>query len=161
MSADHFIVAERVTQAKADNEALLPMLDEVERQCRARPARVLADSGFFSRHNLEEMQNRGIDAYLPDSNLSQEMKSGRSADLQKPTREPLIAAMRHKLRTPEGKLCYRQRQGLIEPVFGILKEQRGLRKFQRRGLAQVSVELTLAALAFNLMRWHRLRRCLG
>jgi transposase len=158
VSADHFIVAERVTQAKADNQALVPMVDEVERQCRERPARVLADSGFFSRHNLEEMQKQGVDAYIPDSNLSQEIKSGRSADVQKPTCDPLIAAMRHKLRTPEGKQRYRQRQGLVEPVFGILKEHRGLRKFQRRGLAKVAVEQTLAALAFNITRWHRLRR---
>ena len=32
VSEDHFIVAQRVTQQKTDNDALLPMLAEVERQ---------------------------------------------------------------------------------------------------------------------------------
>jgi hypothetical protein len=66
--------------------------------------------------------------------------------------------MRHKLRTPEGRRRYRARQGLVEPVFAILKEHRGMRKFQRRGLAKVAVEFTLAALAYNLTRFHRLRQ---
>jgi len=30
---------------------------------------VSADSGFFSLHNLEVMEERGIDAYVPDSNM--------------------------------------------------------------------------------------------
>lgn len=157
VSGDHFIVGERVTQAKADNAELQPMVEEVERPCRERPARVLADSGFFSRENLVEMERRGIDAYIPDSNLSREMKGGRSAEAQKPARDPHLQAMRQKLRTPEGQCRYRQRQGLAEPVLGILKEQRGLRQFQRRGLAKVAVEFTLAVVAFNLTHWHRLR----
>ena len=33
VSEDHFIVAQRVTQNKNDNHALIPMVDEVERQC--------------------------------------------------------------------------------------------------------------------------------
>ena len=48
VSEDHFIVAQRVTQNKNDNHALIPMVDEVERQCGERPQRVLADCGFFS-----------------------------------------------------------------------------------------------------------------
>lgn len=35
VSEDHFIVAQRVTQNKSDNQALVPMVDEVERQCAA------------------------------------------------------------------------------------------------------------------------------
>ena len=43
----------------------------------------------------------------------------------------------------------------MEPVFGVLKEQRGMRQFRRRGLAKVAVELALAATAFNLTRLWR------
>src|SRR6516225_6790712 len=60
VSEDHFIVAQRVTQNKNDNHALIPMVDEVERQCAQRPQRILADSGFFCNHNLQEMEARGI-----------------------------------------------------------------------------------------------------
>jgi IS5 family transposase len=44
----------------------------------------------------------------------------------------------------------------VEPVFGVLKEQRGMRRFRYRGLAKVTIEFTLAALAYNLTRmWNR------
>ena len=70
VSEDHFIVAQRVTQNKTDNASLLPMVEEVERQCRERPRRVLADSGFFSTPNVQQLEARGIDGYVPDSNLA-------------------------------------------------------------------------------------------
>jgi hypothetical protein len=60
--------------------------------------------------------------------------------------------MRAKLRTPRGRNIYQRRQAVVEPVFGILKEQRGMRKFRRRGLAAVTTEWTLAAIAYNLTR---------
>jgi len=158
VSQDHFIVTERVTQSKADNHALVPLVDAVSETCAEVPSCVLADAGFSSQANLEAMEARGIDAYIPDSNLSSEMKGNVSADRRCPTRNPQFLAMRHKLRTPQGRRRYRARQGLVEPVFAILKEHRGMRKFQRRGLAKVAVEFTLAALAYNLTRFHRLRQ---
>src|ERR1700675_1372819 len=158
VNQDHFIVTERVTQSKADNHALVPLVDAVTEACAQAPGCVLADAGFSSQANLEAMEARGIDAYIPDSNLSSEMKGNVSADQRCPTRKPQFLAMRHKLRTPEGRRRYRERQGIVEPVFAILKEHRGMRKFQRRGLTKVAVEFTLAALAYNLTRFHRLRQ---
>ena len=157
VSEDHFIVAQRTTQAKADNHALVPMVEAVEQECGETPATVLADSGFFSAANLEKLEQKGIDAYVPDPNLMSEINGGGAANERRPLSDPRLLAMRHKLRTPTGRQRYRRRQGLVEPVFGILKEHRGLRQFQRRGLAKVGVELTLAALAYNLTRLYRLR----
>ena len=56
VSDDHFIVAARVTQNATDNASLLPMVDEVERQCRQRPAKVTADAGFFSGSSFTGVQ---------------------------------------------------------------------------------------------------------
>jgi IS5 family transposase len=60
--------------------------------------------------------------------------------------------MRAKLRSAQGRRTYRRRQAVVEPVFGILKEQRGMRKFRRRGLEAVTTEWMLAAMAYNLTR---------
>ena len=57
-----------------------------------------------------------------------------------------------QLRTRAGRASIKRRQAVVEPVFGILKEQRGMRKFRRRGLAAVSTEWMLAAIAYNLTR---------
>lgn len=54
------------------------------------------------------------------------------------------------METEEIKTLSRQRKGLIEPVFGIAKEQLGARTFLLRGRANVEAEWVLTALAFNL-----------
>jgi hypothetical protein len=45
-------------------------------------------------------------------------------------------------------------------VFGVLKQQRGMRQFRTRGPAKVATEFTLAALAYNLTRLFVRRRAL-
>ena len=58
--------------------------------------------------------------------------------------------------TEEARRLYAQRKGLIEPVFGIIKEQMSGRRFLLRGLGNVRAEFTLLATAFNLrMLWKR------
>ena len=46
--------------------------------------------------------------------------------------------------------AYRLRKQLVEPVFGIIKEQQGARRFLLRGLVNVAAEWTMLATAFNL-----------
>jgi transposase len=154
VSDDHVIVATRVTQNATDNGSLLAMVEEVERQCRARPEKVTGDSGFFSGQAVREMKQRGIDLYLPDNNLRHEMRTGERAEGigRRRIRDPEHQRMREKLRTTAGRAQYRRRQAVVEPVFGILKEQRGMRRFRRRGLAAVTTEWMMAAIAYNLTR---------
>jgi transposase len=74
---------------------------------------------------------------------------------------PHEAALRdHRtwMATDEAKSLYRQRNVLIEPVFGVLKEELGARRFLLRGLANVRAEWTLLATAFNLRTCVRLRQ---
>jgi transposase len=159
VSEDHFIVAVRVTQQATDNASLLPMLDEVERRCQERPRQVLADSGFYSGANLDAIEARGIDGYIADANWAGALNRGQPIRQgNRRVRHRATLRMRQKLRTARGQATYRQRKAMVEPVIGSLKQQRGLRQFLRRGLAQVGLELLLAALSFNLTRAHRLLR---
>ena len=52
--------------------------------------------------------------------------------------------------TPAAKEAYRLRKHLVEPVFGIIKEQQGARRFLLRGLANVTAEWVLLVTTFNL-----------
>jgi transposase len=160
VSEDHFVVAQRVTQNKNDNEALVPMVDEVERQARERPERVLADCGFFSNRNLREMHERGIEAYVPDPNLARELNKGEKARGvgRMTVSDPHLKRARRRLRSARGRAWYKKRKALVEPVFGTLKQQRGMRQFERRGKAAVATEWALASIAYNLTRYHTLRR---
>lgn len=67
------------------------------------------------------------------------------------------ALRRHRawMSTDLAKQAYQRRQQLVEPVFGIVKEQMGVRRFLLRGLCNVSAEWTTLATAFNLRTlWH-------
>ena len=150
VSGDHLIVAQRVTQETNDNQALLPMVDLVEQQCGERPQRVSADSGFFSNENLQAMEERDIDAYVPDNNLARLLNRG--GRLRQRAIHPAHRRMRRKLRDPAGRMIYARRKAIVEPVNGVLKEQRGMRRFRMKGLRNVAVEWTLASIAYNLTR---------
>ena len=154
VSDDHFIVAARVTQSPSDNASLLPMLEEVEQRSRCRPEKATADSGFFSGAAVRECVRRGIDVYVPDNNLRHEMSSGKRAKGigRRLIRDPEHLRLREKLRSRAGRKCYQRRQAVVEPVIGILKEQRGMRKFRRRGLEMVNTEWIMAVIAYNLGR---------
>jgi transposase len=153
VSGDHLIVAQRVTQETNDNEALLPMVDAVERECGERPQRVSADSGFFSNANLQGMEERNIDAYVPDNNMARVLNRG--GQLRQRATHPVHQRMRRRLRDPAGRTIYAQRKAIVEPVNGVLKEQRGMRRFRMKGLGKVAVEWTLATIAYNLTRMWR------
>lgn len=157
VSQDHFIVATRVTQQATDNASLVPMMEEVQRQCRCHPEKVSADSGFFSSRALEFFHQQGIDGYLPDNNLKHEFSTGEPAQGlgRSPIRNPQHLHMRQKLRSPEGRKIYQKRQAIVEPIFAILKQQRGLRRFNRRGLINVQTEWMMMAIAHNIARMRK------
>jgi transposase len=155
VSDDHLIVAQRVTQNVTDNGSLVPMLDQTEQRCGAPPGAALADSGFFSIDNLNQMEQRNIDAYVPDSNMARTLNLGGRCRTR--ACAPAHRRMRAKLRSPAGQAAYARRKAVVEPVFGVLKQQRGMRQFRTRGLQNVNNELTLATLAFNITRLHTLR----
>ena len=149
-SEEGLIVEQRVTQETTDSAALRPMVEGVKQRCGETPPQVSADSGFFALDPLPELEKQGVDAYVPDSNLARVLNRG--GRLRGRARHPMHRRMRQKLRSPLGRAIYGRRKALIEPVFGVLKEQRGMRQFRRRGLEKVAVELALAAIAYNLTR---------
>ena len=63
--------------------------------------------------------------------------------------------MIRKLGTKKGRAVYALRKKIVEPVFGQIKEVRGLRRFLLRGLKKVRGEWALIALTHNLLKIHR------
>ena len=98
------------------------------------------------------MERRKMDGYVPDSHLGRELNRGVRVRGHAAARHPAQQRMRRKLRSPAGRAVYQRRKEIVEPVLGVLKEQRGMRRFRLRGLAKVAVEFTLAATALNLTR---------
>lgn len=61
--------------------------------------------------------------------------------------------MRHKLDSPEGKALFAVRKKTVEPVFGRIKYNWGIKSFILRGLNGAATEVYLIATAHNLMKW--------
>ena len=161
VSDDHLIVAQRVHQAPTDNGSLAPMTEAIERECGERAELVLADCGYYSMEQVRAVEARGVTAVVPDVLLARELAGGtpvpaRSEYQQR--RTPGLKQLRERLRGPTARQCYARRKALVEPVFGVLKQQRGMRQFRRRGLVEVGTEWALATTAFNLTRLFALSR---
>ena len=83
-------------------------------------------------------------------------KRGRSLEIGPD--DLLLREHRQRMAEPANQLAYARRKELIEPAFGILKEQQGARRFLLRGLENVRSEWLLLATAFNLRTLVRLWR---
>lgn len=155
VSDDHLIVAQRVHQAPNDAGSLAAMAEEVERECGQRPEAVLADCGYYSMDQIQGVRDKGIEVYVPDPLMATELSGGAAApemNCRQQQRVPGLKQMRERMREPDARTAYQRRKALVELVFGVLKQQRGMRQFRCRGLVGVGVEWALAATAFNLTR---------
>jgi hypothetical protein len=65
--------------------------------------------------------------------------------------------MHQKLKSAEGKGIYKKRKQTVEPVFGIIKEILGFRRFSLRGEAETDAEWSLICSAYNLKRLFRMQ----
>lgn len=161
VSDDHLIVAQRVHQATNDNASLHPMTAAVERECGERPQVVLADCGYYSMEQIRQVQGKGIEVWVPDRLAATELAGGAPApamNRRQQRRTPGLQELRERMREPAVRACYARRKALIEPVFGTLKQQRGMRQFRCRGLNTVATEWALATTAYNLTRLFRVTR---
>ena len=63
-----------------------------------------------------------------------------------------VERMAWLLDTTAGKELYGLRKETVEPVFGIIKEAIGFRRFLLRGLEKAGLEWTLVSTSYNLKR---------
>jgi len=151
------VVGQYVTDAPNDKEQLAPGLDSVSAVV-GRVSRTLVDTGYFSDKAVSEAESResGPAIYA----AMQRHHHGRSIEqLEKrdDPPEPLPGAtvaeiMKYRLETKAGKKLYGLRKQTVEPVFGIIKEVLGFRRFSMRGLAKCNLEWDLVNNSYNLKR---------
>jgi hypothetical protein len=80
----------------------------------------------------------------------------RGRELEVGPYDAVLRRHRNWMATEEAKMAYRRRKQISEPVFGIIREQMGVRRFLLRGLAEVRAEAKLLATAFNLRTLYRI-----
>jgi hypothetical protein len=159
VSGDHLILDYDVVQTSSDNHQLIPMFESLEqtlvmlRQATGNPhlriGYACADAGYASEANLA--------APGPDRDIALGKRhaiAGENPPTQPPDADTTATAkMAWLLSTPEGKARYHRRGATVEPVNGHLKDNRGLRRFSRRGRVAARAELALSGAVNNLARY--------
>ena len=159
-SATMLIVSQYVTQHVNDKQELVPslktLLDLPEEL--GRVDQLIADNGYFSEANINACEEAGVEAFIAAGREKHHLDIFER--FSEPPALPPDAApgakMRHKLRTRAGRAIYALRKQVVEPVFGIIKEAMGFRRFMLRGLPHVQGEWSLVCLSYNLKRLHKL-----
>lgn len=158
VDSDHqVIVAVGVSNQPPDVEHLEPMLQRITATAGALPEVMTMDAGYWSEENAKVCSDQGIDAYiatgrLPHGQPPPPKRGPLSRDADAKTR------MARKLRSKQGSAIYAQRKAIVEPVNGQIKEARGLRRFQLRGMEKVDGEWHLIAASHNLLKLFRYSR---
>ena len=146
------IVAAKVVQAGVDQEQLVPLLREVEKNLGRLPNQVSADAGYYSRAAITHQFVRDVDLHVPP-NQRKPLDWGPEVAL--PENATLQERMWHKLGSKAGREVFSKRKVIVEPVFAQVKHVRGFRQFLLRGLAQVEAEWLLVCMTHNLMKMFR------
>lgn len=150
------IVASQLSNQAADGPHLLGMVEQVKEVTGCSPGEVLADTGYFSADNVSTLQKLDISVLIPPKRVSHQEWREQPAAVSPPPEDATVSEwMRSRLKLPENRERYRKREQSVEPVFGQIKEARGLRQFLMRGLVKVTALWQLDCAAHNILKLYR------
>lgn len=160
VTAEQIIVAADVTDQPNDKQQLQPMLVQA---CQNRDEagltetldQVIADAGYFSEDNGAFMEEAGLDGYLATERLKHHEEIPPAPRGRCPENLSGKQRMARKLRTKKGRTVYARRKGIVEPIFGQIKEGLGFRQFLLRGLEQMRGEWRIVCTVHNLLKLWR------
>ena len=147
--AEQIIVATTVTASATDVNELESVLEQVKATTGKYPDKTLADAGYRSEANLQMLEQKGIEGFIP---MGRE-KKGKTKE-PNPENEA-TCRMAKKMKTLRAEKHYRKRKYLGEPPFAWIKSVMGFAQFSLRGTDNVTGEWNLACMAANLKRMHR------
>jgi transposase len=152
VNENQIIVAAEITVDPPDFGHLEPMVEATLLGLQSAgvgelPQTVVADAGYWHKTQMQSITERGIEVLVPpDGGLREGNRPGWN--------DGLYALMRGVLSTDRGQEIYRQRKITIEPVFGQIKFNRRIDRFQRRGRSAARSEWRLVAATHNILKLH-------
>jgi transposase len=154
------ILAADVTDQANDVRQTVPMVDQAREDLDAAGVTeaikaALGDAGYSSEQNATDLKQKGIEPYLATERLKHHEKVASAPRGRTPKHLTAKQRMARKLRTKKGREMYAKRKGMIEPIFGQLRQVLGFRQFSMRGLASMRGEWRLMATVHNLLKLWR------
>lgn len=160
------ILGTYVTDQANDKNELAATLESIPEDMR-QVTGVCCDHGYFNEAEITSVEAENGPFVLASPGKEghritlEDLISRHSGPPPIPEDAPFPEKMRARLKQPEYDKLYRKRKCTVEPVFGIIKEAMGFRRFLLRGLEKVNTEWDLVTLAYNFRRLYNLSAVLG
>jgi hypothetical protein len=110
---------------------------------------LLADAGYWDSEQIENLAARGTQPLVPPDGQSSKGSIGKNR------KGPRYDFMRRAIASERGGALYSQRKHTIEPIFGQIKHNRKISRFQRRGINACRSEWRLIAATHNILKLWR------
>jgi len=159
VNGDMVIVGAYSNSHANDKQEFIPAIESIPEGLLGEISTAVADTGYFSEKNIDDCQQMKIE---PIISTSREKHNSFLNNYLTQEPEPMqsitaVEKMAQKLKSQEGKEIYKKRKQTVEPVFGIIKEVLGFRRFSLRGEAQTDAEWSLVCSAYNLKRFFKMQ----
>ncbi len=151
------IIAADITQAANDVGQLLPMIARMADVLDAagidgQPVTLLADAGYCSAENLQQIAQAKINALIATGRLKHNERVPNAPRGPIPKALSDKERMARRLRTKPGRRDYARRKAIVEPAFGQMKVRQNAGQLRLRGLAGAKGEWILHSLCHNLRK---------
>ena len=157
---DMIIVGAYSNSHVTDRQEFIPAIESVPVALSGEITVAVADAGYFSENNIAGCEQKKISPIISSSKeehnsfLANILNPDPTSD--QPCATP-VEKMNQKLKSQPGKQIYKKRKQTVEPVFGIIKEILGFRRFSLRGEAKTDAEWSLVCSAYNLKRLFKMQ----
>lgn len=139
VNVDMIIMGNYANSNCNDKKEFLPAIESIPDELKTEITAAVADTGYFSKQNIKDCP-KNIKPIIAKS---------------KEKHNSYIEQILNQ-KTDKEKEIYRKRKHTVEPVFGIIKEVLGFRRFSLRGEENADNEWSLVCLAYNLKRMFNL-----
>lgn len=160
VNEDMVIVGAHSNSHANDKQEFIAAIESVPEELSGEVSTAVADTGYFSENNIARCEQMKIEPIISTSRekhnsfLSNILNPDPAEDV--PCVTP-VEKMTQKLKSQAGKERYKKRKQTVEPVFGIIKEILGFRRFSLRGEAETDAEWSLVCSAYNLKRFFKMQ----
>lgn len=124
------IVGRRLRQHPHDKLEIQPALEALRTvpEALGNVDILLADTGYYSATNIGRCLEREIQPYISSQRTPhhQSLKERFAEKEPLPDHVDAVTAMKHRLKTQDGRALYGKRKNTVEPVFGIIKGGHGI-----------------------------------
>jgi len=155
VNEDMLVVGAYCNAHTNDKQEFIPAIEAVPDEL-GKIENAVADTGYFSEKNISDCEQKGIRALISTARDKHNTFLEKLLNANEETAQAVTPLEKMQQTLKRHSDIYKKRKQTVEPVFGIIKEILGFRRFSLRGEAQADGEWSLVCSAYNLKRMFNL-----